>query len=74
MCLVHFKGNTIYTGGKDDVIKKWDYKSGKCVKTLKGHKEAVRTLSISSNGLLISGSEDKTVKLWENDKCKLTIG
>ena len=26
MCLIHFKGNTIYTGGKDDVIKKWDYK------------------------------------------------
>lgn len=33
--------------------------------SLKGHKGAVNALSMASNGLLVSGSEDTTVKVWD---------
>ena len=32
---------------------------------MRGHKEAVRSLSKSSEFLIISGSEDKTIKIWK---------
>lgn len=41
-------------------------------KVYKGHKSTILSLSVSANGQwLLSGSEDKTVKLWEisSGKC-----
>ncbi|MFH1955068.1 MAG: hypothetical protein ABIL06_26070 [Pseudomonadota bacterium] len=36
------------------------------MRTLQGHAASVLSVSFSSNGrLLVSGSEDKTVKAWE---------
>ena len=40
--------------------------SGKIIKILKGHKDLVLCVSISSDSkLIISGSFDKTIKIWE---------
>jgi len=67
-------GNIIVSGGKDDKIKLWNYKTGSCQATFSGHKEAVRSLSLSSENNIISGSEDKTIKVWKkNGKCIQTI-
>ena len=39
------------------------------LKALKGHTEAVKSVAVSPNGLLIaSGSADKTVRVWEFKK------
>jgi len=44
----------------------------KCVNTLKGHDSMVHSVTISPDGqLLVSGSSDKTIKLWELHSGKL---
>ena len=41
------------------------YQSFQCQSTLKGHAEAVESIAISSDGqTLVSGSWDKTIKIW----------
>jgi WD40 repeat protein len=36
------------------------------IRTLKGHAQWVRALAVSPDGrVLVSGSEDQTIKLWE---------
>jgi WD40 repeat protein len=38
-------------------------------KTLRGHADVVRTVSLNANGrFALSGSDDQTLKLWETDK------
>ncbi len=38
----------------------------RCVQTLKGHTGSIRSLAISPDGgILASGSDDKTIKLWQ---------
>jgi WD40 repeat protein len=40
--------------------------SGKCVKTLKGHSDYVRSVCFSKDDkLVVSGSGDKTLRLWD---------
>src|SRR5579883_37274 len=44
----------------------WELPSGREIRTLEGHKGAIRTLALSSDGrLLASGSADGTARLWE---------
>jgi WD40 repeat protein len=44
----------------------WEAATGKEVRTLSGHSDAVRSISLSPDGkYLASGSEDNTIKLWE---------
>lgn len=41
----------------------WDLHSSECVHTLEGHTEAIHCVTYdSSGGLIVSGSEDSTVR------------
>ena len=44
----------------------WDVATGKCIKK-KGHSSFVNSVSVSKRGseLVVSGSDDKTIKLWD---------
>jgi WD40 repeat protein len=43
----------------DQTIKKWDSRTGNCVKTWKGHQEGILDMALSSDGqLIVSGSDD----------------
>ena len=44
----------------------WDANTGACLRTLTGHDFLVRALSFDPrSGRLVSGSYDKTVKVWD---------
>ena len=44
----------------------WDLRTGKRVRVMEGHSDAVRSVSMDSAcKTAVSGSADKTVKLWE---------
>ena len=57
----------IASGGEDKTIKLWK-PDGTLLKTLKGHTDAIKRVTISPNGEMIaSASWDGTVKLWKLD-------
>lgn len=60
------------TTGDDRTIKIWDYLSKSCVQTLSGHTSIVSfAIFHPSLPLIISGSEDGTVKLWHANTYRL---
>jgi WD40 repeat protein len=55
---------TVLSAGQDATLKIWEH--GIPVKTWRGHADAVNALALSKDGqFLITGSADKTVKLWD---------
>lgn len=60
-----FEENTLYTGGKDAHIRKWDWKNERLLKEVPGHNYAVYDLLLTNNNnTLVSASFDKTIKLF----------
>ncbi|ACK68582.1 WD-40 repeat protein [Gloeothece citriformis PCC 7424] len=68
-------GKTLASGSQDGTIKVWNLETGKEIRTLKGHDNSVNSVSFSpippspvtkggAGGILASGSNDGTIKLW----------
>ncbi len=67
-------GRTILAGGNDQVIYQFDANTGELVNELKGHKNLVRSLHLdSSNGRVVSGSYDMSVKVFNFETGNLII-
>lgn len=79
-CDVSADGQWIATGGKDQTVRVWSTASSRCVSVLSGHAGAVSALSFLKRRpkkasakeaaatlpvWLVSGSQDKTMKIWE---------
>lgn len=45
-------------------LQAWDVQTLKCAKTLEGHEDNVRVLSVGDN-FMFSGSWDKTIRVWD---------
>jgi len=59
-------GKRALTGANDKTVRLWDVETGRCLRVLEGHTEAVRTVAWSADQRrALTGSEDKTVRLWE---------
>ncbi|SCU92769.1 LAMI_0E11958g1_1 [Lachancea mirantina] len=52
------------TGTKDGIVRLWDLRSGKVVRTLEGHTDAVTDLQFDSINL-VTGSLDRSVRIWD---------
>eukprot|EP01102_Stenamoeba_stenopodia_P005617 TRINITY_DN16360_c0_g1_i1.p1 TRINITY_DN16360_c0_g1~~TRINITY_DN16360_c0_g1_i1.p1 ORF type:complete len:391 (+),score=81.02 TRINITY_DN16360_c0_g1_i1:63-1235(+) len=68
-CVTELKGDVQHTtmvasGSDDTTVRIWDVAAGECLQVLTGHKNRVRGLVEVSDGTLLSGSWDKTIKVW----------
>ena len=61
-CLTIFD-DKLLSGSFDCKIKVWNINTDDCLKTLESHSHFVMTL-LATNNFFISGSEDKTIKIW----------
>lgn len=43
----------------------WDLATLREKATLTGHSNSVRSVAISPGGTIVSGGQDKTIKVWE---------
>jgi WD40 repeat protein/beta-lactamase regulating signal transducer with metallopeptidase domain len=59
-------GSVLATAGDDAVVELREVASGRVIRRLAGHRDAVSCLAYSPDGTtLATGSYDRTVKLWE---------
>ena len=78
--LVSMDCNTFVSGSHDNTIKYWNTtsssitigtrsssaasSSSSCVRTLVGHTGSIKTLAAVSDNEIVSGSDDRTIRLW----------
>uniref|UniRef100_A0AAV1TYJ2 Serine-threonine kinase receptor-associated protein n=1 Tax=Peronospora matthiolae TaxID=2874970 RepID=A0AAV1TYJ2_9STRA len=65
---LHPSENKFVAGGSDTWVRVFDFKSGELLETHKGHHGPVRCLRYSPLGdSFATGSEDGTIRIWQND-------
>ena len=61
------------SGGSDRTVRVWDMATGRCLRALEGHQEAVAAVAVSVEGSrAVSASLDGTVRAWDLATGKLT--
>lgn len=61
--LCQVNGTELISGSWDGTAKIWDIETGKAKQTLEGHSYATSVLGLP-NGVIITGSQDKKIRLW----------
>eukprot|EP00163_Fabomonas_tropica_P030019 TRINITY_DN6645_c0_g1_i1.p1 TRINITY_DN6645_c0_g1~~TRINITY_DN6645_c0_g1_i1.p1 ORF type:complete len:395 (+),score=91.27 TRINITY_DN6645_c0_g1_i1:42-1226(+) len=65
-CIVFSPDNSLIYTSESEFLRVWDAESGKELSIFEGHSDGIYALTLSPDGTrVISGSDDKTVKVWE---------
>jgi serine-threonine kinase receptor-associated protein len=65
---LHPLGNRFMAGASDLWLREFDSTTGEVISTMKGHHGPIRCVRYHPNGKVVaSGSEDGTIRLWENE-------
>ncbi|KAE9414600.1 hypothetical protein Angca_007695, partial [Angiostrongylus cantonensis] len=74
-CVDYYHGGDkpyLISGADDHLVKIWDYQNKTCVQTLDGHAQNVSSVCFHPElPLIITGSEDSTVRLWHSNTYRL---
>ncbi|XP_019176334.1 PREDICTED: uncharacterized protein LOC109171733 [Ipomoea nil] len=57
----------LYSSSWDKTIKVWRIEDSKCLESISAHDDAVNSVVLGFDGLVISGSADGTVKVWRRE-------
>jgi phospholipase A-2-activating protein len=68
----HWSGAHFASAGNDAVIRFWTLE-GHNIGELHGHENFIYTLAVLPSGELVSSSEDRTVRIWNNGQCVQVI-
>ncbi|KAF2679203.1 phospholipase A-2-activating protein [Lentithecium fluviatile CBS 122367] len=68
----HPSGAQFASAGNDAIIRLW-MMNGRQMYELHGHENFIYSLAAFPDGRLVSSSEDRTVRIWENRQCTQTI-
>src|SRR5262249_14285920 len=63
-------GQIMVSGGEDKIIKMWDIRQNRLLRTLEGHTDAVVCLDFMPNAKVFASkgrAEDSTVRLWSTE-------
>src|SRR3972149_810848 len=73
-------GTQVISDSEDKTVKIWNVEDGSCIKTLEGHRSSMRCVCVvvgekeEKEDLIVSGSFDKTLKVWTIEgKCLKTL-
>ncbi|KAI8902774.1 WD40-repeat-containing domain protein [Globomyces pollinis-pini] len=70
----NYPNGILVSGGSDKLIYGFNpHQPEEIYWKLEGHKENICALAVSDTGELISGSWDKTAKIWKDGKCMFTL-
>lgn len=65
-------GQYVFTGADDHLIKIWSARTGRLLKTLRGHNGEITDMSVNfENRLLASGGMDRVIRIWDLKTTKL---
>jgi len=65
---IAFKGNSqLVAGCNDNLIRIFGVRNGNVLEQLTGHQCAVESVDVNVLGIIISGSRDNTVRVWDTD-------
>lgn len=51
--------------GAADNLKKWQCKDGSFLRNFQGHNSIINTLAVNQDGVLVSGGDDGTMRMWD---------
>jgi len=59
-------GMRALSGADDNILRLWDFDTGRCLRVFEGHSDWVLSVALSPDGkYALSGARDKTLRLWD---------